>query len=327
VDGPVRTLHVEEHGARRQAVEDGAPPARSSQVRAAVATVNGLIGSRATSPASRSLKRSARIRKRRSDGGAPCGKRFRRSASWRYAPRAVAWAMAVPHRPGARSVPPAAGVAATVGASTNAAKGDSDGARPCRRSRTIPADGVPLDLGWAAPFGHAGTACDRRPARRQQRRHRLTGGSHYVRPSSPSRDASQARGRRADRGRGHPRARARLPGALRGHLADRPRGLLLLAPLAGRPVCALGLDAGGGVRLLAGVPAGDRGPQGTALGGLPGCLDGAPAAGRPLAGGPAPLGSRDRLHGDRAAGRQHPHPARRRDRRRLPYPAAWGSSS
>ena len=63
---------------------------------AAVRAVNGLIGSCATRPASRSLRRSSRIRYRRSDGGAPWGKRFSRSASCWYAPRAVAWAIAIP---------------------------------------------------------------------------------------------------------------------------------------------------------------------------------------------------------------------------------------
>ena len=51
------------------------------QAAAALATVKGLMGRSATSAASRSLKRMERMRKRCSEGGAPCGKRLSRSVS------------------------------------------------------------------------------------------------------------------------------------------------------------------------------------------------------------------------------------------------------
>ncbi len=58
-----------------------ASASRMPQIRAARRAVTGRIGSRATSPASRSVNSSDRIRYSRSLGGAPCGNRLRRSAS------------------------------------------------------------------------------------------------------------------------------------------------------------------------------------------------------------------------------------------------------
>ena len=58
-----------------------ASASRMPHARAAARAVTGRIGSFATSAASRSLNSRRRIRNRSSDGGAPCGSRFSRSAS------------------------------------------------------------------------------------------------------------------------------------------------------------------------------------------------------------------------------------------------------
>src|SRR5450759_3583556 len=56
----------------------------SFRIRLACSAVKGLIGRRETSSASRSLNRMLRILYRVSEGGAPCGNRFRRSTSSVY---------------------------------------------------------------------------------------------------------------------------------------------------------------------------------------------------------------------------------------------------
>src|SRR5512134_3053210 len=65
------------------------------QTRLAFSAVKGLMGRYATSCASRSLNRICRILYRVSDGGAPCGKRFRRSTSSVYPDRNVVCDMIV----------------------------------------------------------------------------------------------------------------------------------------------------------------------------------------------------------------------------------------
>src|SRR5512145_2049528 len=65
------------------------------QTRLAFSALKGLIGRYATRCASRSLNRICRILYRVSEGGAPCGKRFRRSTSSVYPDRNVVCDMIV----------------------------------------------------------------------------------------------------------------------------------------------------------------------------------------------------------------------------------------